>query len=79
MNDKQNPPQTYSVTVARQDNPTMLTQIRYRLVYDSPESLEKLPALHEISLRDGTVTSTLKHGTQLHGEVVIMQQESNLQ
>ena len=63
----------------RQDDPPMLTQIHYRLVFDSPESIEKLQALHDISVRYGTVTNTLTHGIQLQGEVVIMQQESNPQ
>lgn len=61
----------------RQDDPPMLTEIRYRLVLDSLEPLEKLHALHEISVRYGTVTNTLMHGIQPQGKVEIMQQEGN--
>ena len=58
----------------RQDDPPMLTGIHYRLVFDSPESIEKLQTLHDISVRYGTVTNTLMHGIQPEGEVEIMQQ-----
>jgi putative redox protein len=61
----------------RQDDPPMLTQIHYRLVFDSPEPLEKLHALHEISLRYGTVMNTLMHGIQPQGEVIVIQRESD--
>jgi uncharacterized OsmC-like protein len=57
----------------RQDDPPMLTEIHYRLVFDSPEPLEKLQALHDISVRYGTVTNTLMHGIQPQGEVETMQ------
>ena len=61
----------------RQDAPPMLTEIHYRLVFDSPEPIEKLQSLHDISVRYGTVTNTLMQGIQPQGEVEIMQQESN--
>lgn len=63
----------------RQDDPPMLTEIHYRLVFDSPEPIEKLQSLHDISVRYGTVTNTLMQGIQPQGEVVIMQQESDSQ
>ena len=63
----------------RQDDPPMLIEIRYRLVFDSSEPIDRLHTLHEISLRYGTVTNTLINGIQPQGEVVIMQQESDSQ
>lgn len=58
----------------RQNDPPLLTEIRYRLVFDSPEPIDRLHTLHEISLRYGTVTNTLINGIQPQGEVIIMQE-----
>ena len=59
----------------RQTNPPLMTEIRYRLVFDSTEPKERLDTLHDISLRYGTVTNTLINGIQPQGEVVIVEQE----
>lgn len=55
----------------RLDEPAILTQIRYRLVLDSPEPAEKLRELHDLCVRWGTVTTTLMHGLVPAGELVI--------
>lgn len=55
----------------RQDEPPLLTNIRYRLVLNSPEPREKLEELHALCIKWGTVVNTLIHGTSPIGEVVI--------
>lgn len=52
----------------RRDEPPGITQIRYRLVLDSPEPLEKLEKLHEMAFKWGTVTNTLLDGVVVEGE-----------
>ncbi len=67
------------LTGIRQDDPPMLTDIHYRLMLDSREPADKLQALHDVSVRLGTVTNTLIHGIQPQGEVVITRRESDSQ
>jgi len=55
----------------RSDEPPALTQIRYRLILKSPESLEKLEELHDLCLKWGTVTNTVINGLTPQGALVI--------
>jgi uncharacterized OsmC-like protein len=49
-------------TAVRQDEPPILTEIKYELVLDSPESPEKLKELYRLLVKWGTVISTLVQG-----------------
>ena len=64
-------------TAVRQDEPPILTEIKYKLVLDSPESPEKLEELYRLAVKWGTVTSTLVQGLTPQGRLVInpVQQE----
>ena len=55
----------------RRDEPPALTQIRYRLIVDSPEPREKLEELHALSIKWGTVTNTVINGLIPQGELVV--------
>ncbi|MDZ7843537.1 MAG: OsmC family protein [Anaerolineales bacterium] len=55
----------------RQDDPPILSQIRYRLVLNSPEPREKLEELHALCLKWGTVTNTLIEGLTPQGSLEI--------
>lgn len=55
----------------RQDDPAMLTSIRYNLVLESAESQKRLEELHNLSLKWGTVTNTLTNGLIPKGELEI--------
>jgi uncharacterized OsmC-like protein len=55
----------------RQDEPPILTEIRYRLVLNSPESCEKLEELHALCVKWGTVTNTVINGLTPRGTLVI--------
>ena len=55
----------------RRDQPPALTEIRYRLILDSPEPRQKLEELHALCIKWGTVTNTLIHGLTPQGEVVV--------
>ncbi|MBN1954406.1 MAG: OsmC family protein [Anaerolineae bacterium] len=54
----------------RRDEPPGIVQIRYRLVLDSPEPLDKLEKLHEVVFRWGTVTNTLLDGAAIQGDLL---------
>jgi len=56
---------------ARRDEPPALTEIRYRLILDSPEPREKLEELHALCLKWGTVTNTVINGLTPQGELVV--------
>lgn len=56
---------------ARRDKPPALTEIRYRLILDSPEPPEKLEELHNLCIKWGTVTNTVINGLTPRGELVI--------
>lgn len=55
----------------RSDEPPTLTHIGYRLVVDSPESVERLERVHELALSWGTVTNTLINGVVPSGVLEI--------
>jgi len=55
----------------RRDEPPALTDIRYRLILDSPEPREKLEELHALCFKWGTVTNTVINGVTPQGELVI--------
>ena len=55
----------------RQDEPPILTQIRYRLIIDSPEPQEKLEELHQLCVKWGTVTNTVINGRMPQGELIV--------
>lgn len=55
----------------RRDEPPALTEIRYRLVLDSPESEEKLRELSDLCVKWGTVTNTLINGIVPEGTLVV--------
>ncbi len=55
----------------RRDNPPALTDIRYRLILDSPEPREKLEELHALCVKWGTVTNTVINGLTPQGELVV--------
>lgn len=54
----------------RCEEPPAMVQIRYRLVMESPEPLDRLEKLHRLALEWGTVTNTLLNGVTVHGDVV---------
>jgi uncharacterized OsmC-like protein len=58
-------------TAVRQDEPPILTEIRYELVLDSPEPPAKLEELYRLSVKWGTVTSTLMQGLTPQGRLTI--------
>lgn len=58
-------------TAVRQDEPPILTEIRYELVLGSPEPPEKLEELYRLSVKWGTVTSTLMQGLTPQGHLTI--------
>lgn len=55
----------------RQDEPPLLTEIRYRLVLDSPEPRQKLEELHDLCIKWGTVTNTVINGLPPQGTLVV--------
>jgi uncharacterized OsmC-like protein len=57
----------------RRDEPPVLTQIRYRLILQSPEPVEKLQELADLCFKWGTVTNTLVNGLTPQGELVVEQ------
>ncbi len=59
----------------RRDEPPALTEIRYRLILDSPEPREKLEELHALCLKWGTVTNTIINGLTPQGELIVEQKE----
>lgn len=58
-------------TAVRNDEPPILTEIKYELVLDSPESPEKLQELYRLADKWGTVTSTLVQGLIPQGRLKI--------
>ncbi len=56
---------------ARRDEPPALTEIRYRLILESPEPAEKLQELADLCFKWGTVTNTLVNGIVPQGKLVI--------
>lgn len=65
-------------TAVRQDEPPMLTEIRYELVLDSPEPPEKLTELYRLAVKWGTVTSTLVQGLTPTGHLTITQTQQEV-
>ncbi len=55
----------------RRDEPPVLTEIRYRLILESPEPREKLDELHDLCIKWGTVTNTIINGVTPQGELII--------
>lgn len=55
----------------RQNEPLALTEIRYRLILQSPEPAEKLQELADMCFKWGTVTNTLVNGLVPQGTLVI--------
>lgn len=55
----------------RRDEPASLTQIRYRLILQSPEPVDKLQDLHDLAVKWGTVTNTLITGLTPQGTLII--------
>jgi uncharacterized OsmC-like protein len=55
----------------RRDDPPALTEIRYRLILDSPEPRGKMEELHHLALKWGTVTNTVINGLTPQGALVI--------
>ena len=56
---------------ARLDEPPVLTEIRYRLILESPEPREKLDELHDLCIKWGTVTNNVINGLTPQGSIVI--------
>lgn len=61
----------------RQDEPPVLTEIRYCLVLESSEPLQKLEELYNLSIKWGTVTNTVINGLPLKGTLMIDNQETS--
>lgn len=55
----------------RRDEPPAVTEIRYRLILQSPEAPEKLQDLADLCFKWGTVTNTLVNGLVPQGRLVI--------
>lgn len=55
----------------RRDEPPVLTEIRYRLILESPEPREKLDELHDLCIKWGTVTNTVINGLIPQGSLVV--------
>ncbi len=49
-------------TAVRQEDPPGLVDINYLLTINSPERVEKLQELHELAVKWGTVSNTLRAG-----------------
>jgi putative redox protein len=60
------------IDAVRQDDPPLLTELRYQLIIDSPEDPDKLQDLHDLSIKWGTVTNTLINGITPHGELLLI-------
>jgi uncharacterized OsmC-like protein len=58
-------------SATRQDEPPILTGIQYELILDSPEPVDKLEELYRLSVKWGTVTSTLVEGMMPAGRLTI--------
>ncbi|MBN1453605.1 MAG: OsmC family protein [Anaerolineales bacterium] len=58
----------------RRDDPPALTEIRYQLILESPESSDKLQELADLSFKWGTVANTLVNGLTPQGTLVIEKQ-----
>jgi uncharacterized OsmC-like protein len=56
---------------ARRDEPPALTEIRYKLIFKSPEPAEKLQELADLCFKWGTVTNTVINGLTPQGSLVI--------
>lgn len=54
----------------RRDDPPGIVQVRYRLILDSPEPMERLGKLYDLAFKWGTVTNTLLAGVAIEGELV---------
>jgi uncharacterized OsmC-like protein len=62
------------IEAVRSDEPAILTEMRYKLILNSPEAPAKLAELHELCLKWGTVTNTIINGLTPQGELVIEQE-----
>ncbi len=56
---------------ASRDEPPALTEIRYRLILESPEVPDRLHELADLCFKWGTVTNTLVNGIVPQGTLVI--------
>lgn len=64
------------LAAVRQDQPPLVTTIRYQLVLVSPEPRERLETLFELAQKWGTVTNTLSRAVTLEAGLVILPPES---
>lgn len=62
------------IQATRSDDPAILTEMRYKLILNSPEAPEKLAELHDLCVKWGTVTNTIINGLTPQGELVIEQE-----
>lgn len=60
----------------RSDEPAILTEIGYKLIVTSQEPEEKLAELYNLSVKWGTVISTVKQGLIPSGSLVIRRPET---
>ena len=58
-----------SLQADRQDAPPKLTQIRYEITVDTPESDARLDLLHRNILKYGTISNTLSAAVPLTGTI----------
>ncbi len=61
----------------RQSDPPVITEIHYKLVFDSPEPKNRLETLHDLSLRYGTVVNTVINGIQPQGTITTKQEDDD--
>lgn len=59
----------------RSDEPAILTEIDFKLIVTSQEPEEKLAELYNLSVKWGTVVSTVKQGLTPNGSLVIRRSE----
>jgi putative redox protein len=64
------------LTATRQDDPPLITSIRYQLILVSPEPRIRLETVFELAQKWGTVTNTLARAVKLESELVIIPPEN---
>ena len=62
---------TVEFSATRQEDPPSLVDVRYRLTLRSPAPYAKLQELHELAIKWGTVSYTLRLGLVPAGELVV--------
>lgn len=60
------------LTALRNDRPPKVASIEYELMFDSPDSIEKLEELHSYCKKWGTVYNTLADAIPINGKLKVI-------